>query len=122
MEVMGTCIVGNLRREETLEMAKDYLLNKKSLKVGKDFEMDHLIRIYRSTRRQIFKVKIQSIEKEKSKYLNNILRLARKAEEANDFRTARDCYKDIATLLGVFKEKDDSKIILNFSRATISSN
>lgn len=79
-----------------------------------DVSEKRLISIYTTSRDELFKYRLGTIEQEKQKFLERMYRLGAKAETQGDFANAFKAYEKIASVAGVYAESDESKVILNF--------
>lgn len=115
-EIMAYGLLQNLRRAQCIDIATQYL-EEQGLSVGKgktQVSYQRVVRVYNDAKKSLFDRSLYDIQKEKENYVKNLHRIALKAENAMDFKAAISCLKEIATVAGVFSEKEESKIVLNF--------
>ena len=115
-EIIAYGLVNNLRRSQCVDLCIEFL-EQQDVIAGDDVSMSRLYQIYVDVRGKLLHRTMENIESEKENFYKNMSRLALKCEANNDYGNAIKAYREIAELAGVFKEKDDSRIVLNFIEA-----
>lgn len=120
LELFSYGMLQNLRRSQCIDIGLQYLEDFGITEGhgGKQISNTRLITIYNTAKRQLYTRTLKDIQGEKDSYVKNLHRLAMKAENAMDFKAAISCLKEIATVAGVYKHKEESQIVLNFLPAS----
>lgn len=115
LEIFSYGILNNLRRKDCLNYVCDYLTEKEVVVGPHGVTQKTLINYYVKARWHLEKRVLETVEEEKKAYVKAMHRIALKAENANDFKTAMAAHKEIASIANVFAAVDDSKVVINFS-------
>lgn len=112
MQIFAEGILTNVKRADCIAMAEVYL-QQFGIEVGKNVSEKNLIAHYTKTRDQIQTRNIETIEQARERYVRDMQRLTRKAEQVGDISNAMKGVEKLAEFEGALKKQDESKVILN---------